>query len=83
MSDTSKIEKLIGVLTLAFLVSFGWGCEMKAATRLTATQKRKSLFRLGLDRIAQIFANKDRFEDEIRDLFDWFSRPKYHSIFVV
>lgn len=83
MSDTSKIEKLIGVLTLAFIVSFGWGCEMKAATHLTATQKRKSLFRLGLDRIAQIFANKDGFEDEIRDLFDWFSRPKHDSIFVV
>jgi hypothetical protein len=83
MSDASKIEKLIGVLTLAFLVSFGWGCEMKAATRLSATQKRKSLFRLGLDRISQIFADKDRFADEIHGLFDWFSRPKYDSIFVV
>lgn len=83
LSDASKIEKLIGVLTLAFLVSFGWGCEMKATTRLSATQKRKSLYRLGLDRISQFFANKDRFADEIHGLFDWFSRPKFDSIFVV
>jgi hypothetical protein len=83
LSDASKIEKLIGVLTLAFLVSFGWGCEMKSATRLSATQKRKSLFRLSLDRISQIFANKDRFADEIHGLFEWFGRPKYESIYVV
>jgi hypothetical protein len=77
-----KIEKLFGVLTLAFMISYGWGCEMKSRTRLTAPQKRKSVFRLGLDRISQIFGNKEDFAAEIRAFLNWIDRPKYHSILV-
>jgi len=83
MSDPDKIEKLFGVLTLAFLISYGWGCEMKQKATLTAPQKRKSIFRLGLDRIAQLLAHREDFDEEIRALLEWFERPKYHSIFVV
>ena len=83
MSAPKKIEKLFGVLTLAFMISYGWGCEMKSKTKLTATQKRKSIFRLGLDRIAQLFANKESFDAEIRAFLSWTEEPKYHSIFVV
>lgn len=84
MSAPEKIEKLFGVLTLAFIISYGWGCEMKAgATGLSATQKRKSFFRLGLDRISQIFGNREDFRTEIRALLDWINRPNYDSIFVV
>lgn len=83
MCDDKKIEKLFAVLTLAFLVSYGWGCEMKMAKPLTSTQKRKSTFRLGLDRIAQILSHQRDFKEEIRVLLLWFSSPKFHSIFVV
>ena len=83
MSAPGKIEKLFGVLTLAFLFSYGWGCEMKSKANLTAPQKRKSVFRLGLDRIAQIFGNKEDFAAEIRGFLRWIDRPKYHSILVV
>ena len=83
MTDASKIEKLIAVMTLAFLVSYGWGCQMKHDAPLSSAQKRKSIFRLGLDRIAQLFANWTEFEDEIAALAAWFSRPKYGSFFVV
>jgi hypothetical protein len=84
MSAPGNIEKLFGVLTLAFMISYGWGCEMKAGTtRFTATQKKKSLFRLGLDRISQIFSNTEDFSTEIRALLDWINRPKYDFIFVV
>ena len=84
LSAPAKIEMLLGVLALAFIVSYGWGCEMKAGkTGLSATQRRKSLFRLGLDRIAQIFGNREDFRTEIEALFGWINRPKYDSIFVV
>lgn len=83
MSDSGKIEKLLGVLTLAFMISYGWGCEMKAAKSLSAAESRKSLFRLGLDRISQIFGNAEHFRSEIQALLEWFNRPKYDSIFVV
>jgi len=83
MSEPGKIEKLFAVLTLAFMISYGWGCEMKSKSKLNAHQKKKSIFRLGLDRIAQIFANKESFEIEIQSFFDWFEQPNYQSIFVV
>ena len=83
MSDPRKIEKLFGVLTLTFMFSYGWGCEMKSKTKLTAKQKRKSIFRLGLDRISQIFGNKEDFVVEIRAFLHWIDQPKYHSILVV
>ncbi len=83
MSDPAKVEKLFGVLTLAFLISYGWGCEMKRNTTLTTPRKRKSIFRLGLDRIARLLAHGEDFDEEIRALLEWFERPKHHSIFVV
>ena len=83
MSSPQKMEKLFGVLTLAFMISYGWGCEMKSATTLNATQKRKSIFRLGLDRISQLFANKEKFDAEIRAFLRWIELPKWHSILVV
>jgi hypothetical protein len=83
MSDPRKIEKLFGVLTLAFIFSYGWGCEMKQKTTLTAPQKKKSIFRLGLDRIAQLFTHREDFDEEIRALLEWLERPKYQSILIV
>jgi hypothetical protein len=84
MSATEKIEKLFGVLTLTFIISYGWGCEMKAgATAFSETQKRKSLFRLGLDRMSQILGNQEEFSIEIRALLDLINRPKYDPVFVV
>ncbi len=39
MTDASKIQKLFAVTTLAFLVSYGWGCQMKHEAPLNAAQK--------------------------------------------
>jgi len=83
MDDGKKIEKLFGVLTLAFLISYGWGSEMKHNHDLKAYLKKKSIFRLGLDQIARMFTHRDRFKEEIDALLDWFSKPKYGSIIIV
>ncbi len=83
MDDGKKIEKLFGVLTLAFLISYGWGSEMKRNCDLKAYLKKKSIFRLGLDQIARIFTHREQFETKIAELLDWFSEPKYSSIIVV
>jgi hypothetical protein len=83
MADGQKIEKLFGVVTLAFLVSYGWGCEMRSGGQLAAFEKRKSIFRLGLDRITQLFSNWNAFPREIDALLQWLSRPKFASFFVV
>jgi len=83
MDDARKIEKLFGVLTLAFLISYGWGSEMKQNNNVSAYHKRKSIFRLGLDQITRMLTNMERFAKEVDALLDWFSSPKYSSIIVV
>lgn len=83
MSSPEKIEKLFGVLTLAFLICYGWGCELKRSADTKAYLKRKSIFRLGVDEIVRIFTNQDRHKDRIDSLFDWISEQKYDSIIVV
>jgi len=83
MDNGKKIEKLFGILTLAFLISYGWGSEMKSTHDLKAYHKRKSIFRLGLDNIARMFTHRNCFKDEIEQLLNWFSGDKYSSIIVV
>lgn len=83
MSDPEKIEKLFGVLTLAFLICYGWGCKLKKSANTKAYLKRKSIFRLGLDEMVRMFTNQTRYRDKIDTLFDWLFEQKYDSIIVV
>ena len=83
MSDPEKIEKLFGVLTLAFLICYGWGCKLKKSVDIKAYLKRKSIFRLGLDEIVRMFTNQKRHKDKIDTLFHWLSEQKFDSIIVV
>lgn len=50
-----KLERLFGVVALCFLVTFSFGSMLKEYTELNASEKRKSIFRLGLERLMQLF----------------------------
>ena len=55
ITDPAKLEKLFGILTLAFLFSFAWGAHLRATKQKdSAAAKRKSLFRLGLESIINL-----------------------------
>ncbi len=82
LSALRKIEKLFGVLTLAFMISYGWGCERKSKTSLTALQKRQSTFLLGLDRISQRIGKKEDRVTEMLAFLHGIEREKYHLIIV-
>ncbi len=57
MSNASKLEKLFAVLVVAFLFSFAWGSQLRAIEgHMTAAERRKSLFRQGLEDIVRMFA---------------------------
>ena len=63
LRERRKIDKLIAVLTLAFLFAFGWGIWLKdqanqGLINLNAHQKRKSIFRLALDMLISILKAK-------------------------
>ena len=83
MSEGKKVEVLFAVLTVAFLFSYGWGCELKSSTCLNAQQKRKSIFRLGADYLLRCLNREAQFAEHLDEWLEWLSGRKYQSIFVV
>ena len=83
MSEASKVEKLFAIVSLAFLFSYAWGCHLKQTRRPTATTKRKSIFRIGLEGILRLLGNPHLKEAERHEFQDWLKLPIFTSIFVV
>ena len=83
MKEPRKLEKLFALVTLAFLFSFGWGCQLRATRKTTKALKRKSLFRLGLEDILRLLSNPHLQSDEDRDFTRWLESPIFTSIFIV
>jgi len=83
MTDASKIDRLFAVVALAFLISYSWGCELKSRSKSNKAQKRKSLFRRGLEDILRLRSNPEVFHEELARMITWLKSPKYLSIFVV
>ena len=83
MRDARKLEKLFALVTLAFLFSFGWGCQLRATRKPTKALKRKSLFRLGLEDILRMLSNPHIRCDHYRDFVRWLESPIFTSIFIV
>lgn len=87
LSDPAKLEKLFAVVVLAFLFSFAWGCHLRATMRkASATAKRKSLFRLGLEDLLRLLdpsPHNPILRQEFRHFLRWFNSGIFTSIFLV
>lgn len=57
MSDPRKIERLFGVVTMSFFITYSVGEILATTTNLTVREKRKSIFRLGLETIMELLSN--------------------------
>lgn len=57
MTDPRKLESLFGVVTMSFFITYGWGECLASATELNASEKKKSIFRLGLESLLEIFSS--------------------------
>ena len=68
LTDRRKINTLMAVLAICFLFTYGFGLLLKEKGPLSAAQKRKSVFWLGLDTLASIIV-KPCIHKENRDLF--------------
>jgi hypothetical protein len=84
LRDRRKIDKLLAVVTLAFLFTLGWGVLLKEQTQhLSARQKRKSIFRLALDALIEMLNKPHRNQQKINMFHDWITSKTQPSIFVV
>ncbi len=83
MTDGRKLEKLFALVSLGFLLAFGWGCHLRNTRKTTKAMARKSLFRRGLEDILRLLANPFLGKDEWTSFLHWLRSPAHPSIFVV
>ena len=92
MTSAPKLDKLFTVLSLAFLVSFAWGCQIQHLKQQHSQQsKRKSLFRLGPEDILRIFQSiqckdkkrRDKRGKEQKKFIQLMLQDKFYAIFLV
>lgn len=55
MTDGVKLERLFGIVTLSFFATYSWGLMLSSVTKLTVAEQRKSVFRLGLESLMELF----------------------------
>lgn len=83
LRDRRKIDKLLAVVSLAFLFTLGWGVLLKQQGDLSARQKRKSIFRLALDMLIEMFNKPDYNKQKIKMFHEWITSDREPEIFVV
>ena len=84
LRDRRKIDKLLAVVSLAFLFTLGWGVLLKEQEgHLSARQKRKSIFRLALDILIEMLNRPDRNKKRISMFHEWIALERQPEIFVV
>ena len=85
MTKSERIEKLMGVLAVAFAMSYRWGRHLEK-TRGTKTKKHghraKSIFRQGFESLHRMLKAPSRFSDQIKEFFTQVFRPPSLQIFV-
>jgi len=59
MTEGAKIERLFGIVTLSFFATYSWGIILSMTTNLTVSEKRKSIFRLGLESLMELFDKRE------------------------
>ena len=83
MTQTAKIEKLFALVSLAFLFSFAWGCQLRKLRKQTSALKRKSHFRLGLEDILRMLNNPYTKKQDVNQFTRWLRQPVWNEIFIV
>lgn len=83
LTHAAKLEKLSALLSLAFLFSYAWGCQLRFTRKTSQAMKRKSLFRQGLENILRLLNNPHLKSEERKAFSNWIKSPFDPSIFVV
>ena len=83
MTDGGKLEKLFALISLAFLISFGWGAHLRRSPKTNQAMRRKSIFRQGLEGILRLLNNPHLPRKERQEFATWLKSPFFASNFVV
>ncbi len=71
LTDRKKLERLMAVVSLSFLYSYGWGLHLRTIEKQSAFLRRKSDFKYGLDSIMRMLSNPISADGRMPEFLDW------------
>lgn len=92
ITSAKKLDKLFAVVSLAFLISFAWGCHVHfAKSQKSKKRRRKSFFRIGLEDIIRLtqrsYSSHKKTRKQARRqskaLEDWLKSDSFEEVFLV
>ena len=86
MTKGGRIDKLVGVLAVAFALSYHWGRELERETGIKLKKhgyRAKSVFRQGFESLHQMLRTPSMFASQLADFFFHIFRLPLSENFVV
>ena len=71
MNDKKKIVRMMALISISFLFSYGWGMHIRHIEKQTAYVRRKSDYRYGLASLQAMAHSPKRHKELIDEFFRW------------
>jgi len=71
LTDKKKLERMMGLVSVSFLLSYGWGLHLRTYEKQTAYYRRKSHYNYGLGRLTTMVTAPQKHESLIDEFFRW------------
>lgn len=71
MTDKKKVERMMALVSISFLFSYGWGLHLRNYEKQTAFYRRKSHYRYGLGRFTSMATAPHKHKELIEEFFRW------------
>ena len=71
MTDKKKIERMMALVSVSFLLSYGWGLHLRSYEKQTAYVRRKSHYNYGLGRLTSMVTAPQKHKKLITEFFRW------------
>jgi len=71
LTDKKKLEKMVALISLSFLLSYGWGIHLRNLEKQTAYLRRKSDYRYGLESLQSMTSRPERSKELIDEFYRW------------
>jgi len=71
MTDAKKLERLMAMVSISFLFSYGWGLHLRTIEKQTRFVARKSHYRYGLGSILRMLKSPRKHKDLVNVFLEW------------
>ena len=76
MTDKKKMERMMALVSVSFLLSCGWGLHLRNYEKQTAYVRRKSHYNYGLGCLTRMVTAPQKHRKLITEFFRWLKSEK-------